>query len=526
MRARILIATVLLVLQVYLFNHSPMSVLLLLVNLAYLGIAMASLGWTRPSPSASAWSAGWAKSVWIDLAVFTALQALQPDNGMALTPLFFFPVLLAAILGSLLLALGTAACATLSLLSMAWWHSLQNPGLQASVYVQAGIAGAGLFAVAALGNQLAQRLLREQSAAQHSHWLASLEASVNSLIVAGLKEGVVVLAPDGSIWHANHAARGMLGAEEAPTHTSMADAPGWLALQHWLSQRPSGEQETRGEVSLPIPDGGQRRLRIRMQTAASPAEIPACQVLFLEDQRDFETRLQNEKLAAMGRISAAVAHEIRNPLAAIIQANALLEEDPLLPAQAKLTNMIRHSAHRLAHTVDDILNLVQIQPVEADAGNTPVLDPQVRQVVLEWQGQHPQGMRLGMWLQAGPHRVLFEPEHLRRVLINLLDNADRHADRSAMSIRIRSQIVMSSGKSELQLSVWSLGPPMDEHVKTHLFEPFVTSGSRSSGLGLYICQELCQRYRATLHYIRQDDQGMTGNAFHITMPIFQPHALR
>jgi two-component system sensor histidine kinase PilS (NtrC family) len=76
----------------------------------------------------------------------------------------------------------------------------------------------------------------------------------------------------------------------------------------------------------------------------------------------------------------------------------------------------------------------------------------------------------------------------------------------------------------VQLSVWSQGPPLDEHVKTHLFEPFVTSGSRSSGLGLYICQELCQRYHATLHYMRQDDQGVMGNAFHITMPIFRTHA--
>ncbi|NIC39678.1 PAS domain-containing protein, partial [Aquabacterium sp. A08] len=144
-------------------------------------------------------------------AVFGLLQTFQ-QGGVNYTPLFVLPVLLASILGPLLLALGSAAFATLALLFDAFSGEVLRPGQATANYVQSAITGAGLFLVALLANQLAARLWREQAQARHSRARAMAEAQVNQLIVTGLNEGVLVVDAHGSIWHANPAACAMLGA--------------------------------------------------------------------------------------------------------------------------------------------------------------------------------------------------------------------------------------------------------------------------------------------------------------------------
>jgi two-component system sensor histidine kinase PilS (NtrC family) len=109
--------------------------------------------------------------------------------------------------------------------------------------------------------------------------------------------------------------------------------------------------------------------------------------------------------------------------------------------------------------------------------------------------------------------VAFEPDHLRRVLVNLLDNALRYASAREGAIQVASS---TDGR---KLSVWSDGKPLDAGVQRHLFEPFFSSESRSSGLGLYICRELCERHGARIAYRRcaaPDGSGREGNEFVVT----------
>jgi two-component system sensor histidine kinase PilS (NtrC family) len=229
--------------------------------------------------------------------------------------------------------------------------------------------------------------------------------------------------------------------------------------------------------------------------------------MFLEDLREMEARLRTEKLAAMGRMSAAVAHEIRNPLAAIAQANALLEEDLTEPSQRQLSAMVRQNAQRLAQIVDDILNISRVQhPGPAGAALALELDPSVAGACNDWAIQAQVGERLQLVLAAGGARVSFEPDHLRRVLVNLLDNAHRYAGQQAASIRVVTQ----RRGSEATLRVWSDGLPLEQAVQSHLFEPFFSSENRSSGLGLYICRELCEQHGAEIGYRRA--RGPVGDA--------------
>lgn len=508
MGARVFVACGLLALQLLAWLQGQSTTWLLAVCGGYLVATMAVLRWSRPSRSESVWSAGWALTLWVDLTVFGLLQNFQ-QGSFNFTPLFMLPVLLASILGPFILAMGSAAFATLMVLLDAFTSEVFRVGQ--TTYVQAAITSVGLFLVALLAHQLAARLGREQAQARLSRAQAMAESQVNQLIVTGLSEGVLVVDVQGRIWHANPAACTMLGAPRAqPPYTALLALPGWPLLSEWARNTLQVGQDDRCELSLPTPAGTAQHLLLRARVtpaADGHTEGTAC-VIFLEDLRDVETRVRNEKLAAMGRVSVAVAHEIRNPLAAISQANALLAEERLNPIQQKLIGMIGQNAKRLGRTVDDILDVAKLPASLPALGQHTPLDETVHTTLQEWHAQQP-GTPTPRWRPgAMGMTVQFDAEHLRRVLVNLLDNAQKYGTGGTGSIEVET---MDTG----ELTVWNPGLPLPASVAPHLFEPFASSHSRSSGLGLYLSRELCERYGAQLTYQPSHRHGVAGHGFRV-----------
>ena len=231
--------------------------------------------------------------------------------------------------------------------------------------------------------------------------------------------------------------------------------------------------------------------------------------MFLQDLREMEARMRTEKLASMGRMSAAVAHEIRNPLAAIAQANALMDEDATDPKQKQLTQMVAQNAARLGKIVDEVLNISRVQSRDrTEMARSLPLSEWVGRICRDWSVQTDSQTILAVELISPDIQVAFEQEHLRRVLINLLDNAKRYA--SGRSNAIQVVVSLAAGGHGI-LDVWSDGPPLEQSVERHLFEPFFSSESRSSGLGLYICRELCEGHGATIIYQRANSSQQRGD---------------
>ncbi|MGE4242958.1 sensor histidine kinase [Ramlibacter sp.] len=491
-----------------------MSLWIVAMCIAYVAAALAVRVFAQPLSPGHAFDPQWVSTIGVDLLAFATLQFLQA-GGLNFSALFTLPVLTAAVLGSALLALGTAAAVTLLLLTDAWIHALQQPQDYAQRFLQAGLTGIGYFAMSMLANQLSARLAREENAARRSLLAARTQAQVNELVIDTLSEGVLVIDADGQVHAANPAARALLGWEmDAPLPLPLRDDPAGQPLAV-VAQRAFGDNEgQREELALAQP-GGERRLvhvRTRM-TLAQEAQAGSLCVMFLQDQRELEARLRTERLAAMGRMSTAVAHEIRNPLAAIAQANELLGEDLAEPTQKQLSELVRQNAQRLARIVEDILDIARVQH-QRPAAETLALDESVCAICDEWAQHANAEPRVRMALHAGEGAVIFEPDHLRRVLVNLLDNALRYAGHRPGSIQVGTR----SGAAFAQLSVFSDGAPIDPGVQRHLFEPFFSSESRSSGLGLYICRELCDRHGATIAYRRVSAAGdrPDGNEFFVT----------
>lgn len=502
MTARVMIALVLLLMQgsAYLMGLGASFLVLDLIVLYLIAtLAVRVLG--SAHPPGRTFDPQWVTTIAVDVITFSGLQILQGGN-INFTPLFALPVLLAAVLGTLPLALGTTAAVTLLLLADAWWMSLQLPADAASRFLQAALTGSGLFIVTLLTNQLAARLTREQAIALRHATEARVQTLVNQLVIENLTDGVLVADSKGRVRAANPAARHLMDADRLARRGPMklTDDAAWRPLAQLADMTFARGGMPTTDLDLELAGQASVYLKVRTQLAATVTESTGnlC-VMFLQDRREVEARIREEKLAAMGRMSAAVAHEIRNPLAAVAQANELLAEDLDSPARHQLTAMIRHNTDRLARIVDEILDVARVEHLRTGAGGTLVsLDEAVKAMSAEWLQQNGHAPPVNLTLAAGHTMVRFDADHLRRVLINLLDNARRYATH-AVPLQVSTTIARSG---QVELRVWSDGPPLEPTVRRHLFEPFFSSQSRSSGLGLYICRELCERHQAEIAYER------------------------
>jgi two-component system sensor histidine kinase PilS (NtrC family) len=474
-----------------------------------------------------------ASQIAVDLAVISLLYLAAGGVRSGLGILYLFPLAGAAILAPLVPALFSAAIATLFILADAAWQLIARdtePGL-----MQSGLYGIAFFAVVWLVNRLAARLIGQEELAAQRGIDLQVQQAINEIVIADVGDGVLVVGSDGRIHTANPAARRMLGMEAAaglmldalPGLEPVAQAfAGWMGTGAAPALSPSlaavepvpdeagpdaayvilkpYQEVAVGEAGLRARRDQPAHLKLRFARVAGGGETPARSVIFLQDVSAIENQAQQLKLASMGRLTASIAHEVRNPLSAIGHATALLAEDLHGKAEVRLLKIIGDNVARVNRMVEDILQLSRkAQPYAEPVQLAPFL-MELKNEFCETQALADEMVWLG---GAGAIEVRFDALHLREVLVNLLGNAIRYASRAPGSIRIWPEL---DAFGTLELHVQDDGPGITPEVRAHLFEPFYTTSSKGTGLGLYLARELCLNNGAKLDYESRFDTAALG----------------
>ncbi|MEO7497861.1 MAG: ATP-binding protein [Massilia sp.] len=448
----------------------------------------------------------------VDLLAISLLYISTGGLRSGLAILYLFPLAGAAILAPLVLALFSASLVTLFLLAESLYQQLfHNTNGQ---LLQAGVYGAAFFAVVLLVSRLAAKLIRqEELAARHGNDL-KIQQSINDIVMADVDDGILVAGRDGRLFTCNPAARKILGLgqEDAFRLDQLpALAPIAQAFDAWLAQLQPGVRSAADAAFVTIKPGQDSldeanpgtmtvwrergaHLKLRFARVESADGAAGRCVIFVQDVSAIEDQAQQLKLASMGRLTASIAHEVRNPLSAIGHATALLAEDLADPASKRLLKIVGDNVARVNRMVEDILQLSRkVQP----HGEPLLLDAFLAELRAEFQETHGLAGDI-VWLgDSGAASIRFDPLHLREVLINLLNNAVRYASGTAGSMRLWT---VDDGAGRIELHVQDDGPGITPEVRAHLFEPFYTTSSKGTGLGLYLARELCLNNDATLDY--------------------------
>lgn len=458
----------------------------------------------------------------VDIGVISLLYLAGGGARSGLVILYLFPLAGAAILAPLVLALFSASLVTLFLLLDAAWRILFGQG--ETGLMQAGLYGASFFAIVLAVNSLAAKLIRQEELASERGLDLKTQQAINQMVMADVDDGVLVVGRDGRVFASNPAARRMLGLapgmlDEFALGDLSSLAPVAFAFAGWLAQpdAPAGEQHAAFVMVKPYHDGlgsgntltlGGRRelsahLKLRFARVATPDGAAERCVIFMHDVTAIENQAQQLKLASMGRLTASIAHEVRNPLSAIGHATALLAEDLDSPAHRRLLKIVGDNVGRVNRMVEDILQLSRkVQP----NGDPLRLDAFLAELKVEFQETHGLADDI-VWVNGTASApVRFDALHLREVIVNLLNNAIRYASGAPGSMRL--WVVETGGQMELH--VQDDGPGITPEVRAHLFEPFYTTSSKGTGLGLYLARELCLNNDAKLDYEYRFDAGMPG----------------
>lgn len=481
----------------------------------------------------------------VDISVISLLYVSAGGAKSGLAILYLFPLAGCAILAPLVWALFFVSLVSLILLGDSAYQLARDvPDVSIS---HAGLYGAAFFAAALVINRLAAKLIRQEALAARRGEDLQLQQAINRMVIADMGDGILVVSSEGVILTANPAAERMLGMSfmDAEMRFKLTDIAPLLPVAQaffaWLPTSAAPRAELRGMeepavfVMIKPPDeaisyaGSAMRglrhdlaahLKLRFAKVYAEGRVTDRTVIFLQDVTEIENQAQQLKLASMGRLTASIAHEVRNPLSSISYAAALLGEEQTNPAQARLLAIVGDNVKRLNCMIEDILKLSR----KAQPQATPLaLADFFAETLAEFRETHGLAtdiIRIGS--MANLH-VWFDSLHLREVIINLLSNALRYASGRPDSIRVYA---MPDGAGRLELHVQDDGAPIAPQVRAHLFEPFYTTSSKGTGLGLYLARELCINNGAMLDYeyhAGDGDAAPAGGRFVITLAIAHPH---
>lgn len=462
------------------------------VAAAYTLLVMASVmavGLRRPRSTLQL-----AFQVCTDIAAIASLTyfggGVQSNLGM----LLLVSLALAGMIARGRITLLFAALASIAML-LQHGYSVLTQDASVAMFLQVGILSTSYFAVAWLAHTLSKYAVASEKLAFRRGVDLSNMAEANRLMIQDMPDGVLVVDERGLVRQSNPGAERMLGyAFSLDERVHLADCSPVLDAMFaaWRQNKALGHETLR----LP---GTNHPVRVRFLPVQREGFWGA--VVVLEDMQRIQEQAQQVKLAALGRLTANIAHEVRNPLSSISYATELLKEQKHDSAQARLFQIILDNTTRLNRIVQDVMQVNRRDRLQAERLNLLVL---MEELIVNIS-QVEQVPRAVFDLRVTPDcTVRFDRGHFEQVLWNLCRNALRYSQRQAGSIRLRA-FTAEDGRTVLEVS--DDGPGVSADAAQKLFEPFFTTDAKGTGLGLYIARELCEANGAMIEYRRAPDGG-------------------
>jgi two-component system, NtrC family, sensor histidine kinase PilS len=427
----------------------------------------------------------------IDVVAIAWLTYASGGTTSGLAALMVLPIGALSFLVRQRLALMFAAVATLAVLAQQTFTTLAA-GADGSEFASAGIVGALIFIVTLGVGPLARNLREsEERVRQREVDVANL-AELNQFIVQHLRESILVVDAHDAIRLINESAALLLNGASVPQGTPLGEVSPRLLylLESWRRRSDDWHLTT---MTMLASDGG-TLVQPHFVSLDSSGKGPT--LVFLEDTTLIVERVQQSKLAALGRLSASIAHEIRNPVGAMSHAAQLLAEAPSLSTQERrLTDIITNNGERVSTIIDNVLQLSRRDTTRPERIE---LNAWVQEFLAEFRQTSEVDERAIRFDPGGELDVRVDPTHLYQLLWNLCENALKYGRRNDndAAVELRTGRIQTSDRPFLE--VVDRGPGITQSDAERIFEPFFTGSKGGTGLGLFIARELAQCNRATL----------------------------
>ena len=395
-----------------------------------------------------------------------------------------------------------AAIATFAILGERVFSQLGGAGTDPN-YPAAGLLSAIIFAMALAARPLGRRIQASEALAKQRGVDLQNLSELNEYIVQHLRESIIVMDAGGRIRLSNASAAQLLGATKMDPGMPLVRVFEPLA-NYVVDWRADSGLSAHPEFTV-VNAGHSLRVTAHLAPLGKDGERDGPVLVFLEDASLMNARVQQSKLASLGRLSASIAHEIRNPVGAMSHAAQLLGESAVIKDEDKrLTEIIQSHSDRVSHIIDNVLQLSRRET------NRPE-----RFRLRAWLDDFAQEFTRTLELQEGELSVAeisddievrMDTGHLRQVLWNLCDNAVKYASETGgILVELQAGRMQSQGRPYVEVLDQGLG--VDASTAEKMFEPFYTERSGGTGLGLYISRELCELNRATLLHLDRPGGG-------------------
>lgn len=442
----------------------------------------------------------------------TAVVLLMHSSGGASNALGYLLLVAAAAGGMLLrgqIAFFLAALASLAVISETVYRALTDtlPN-NSNAFFSAGVLGALIFISAIIFQYLTKKILVSNQEAQSQASHAAHIQKLAQQIVERMRTGIMVLDNNNEITMFNDAAAKLLGLGNNNSPQLGGSPELQEKVEHW--------QKTKKNPSPILHADSDSNDEVKVNFAKLDQDQNTHTLIFLEDNRAITQQAQQLKLASLGRLTASIAHEIRNPLAAISHASQLLSEDSSLPpADKRLVEIIGSHTKRVNQIIENIL---QLSRRRISTPQTIRLDEWLPKFVSDYSASKSSKDKPFIdCIASDPIQAKFDIGQLQQVLTNLCDNGLRYSHPPANCPQLVLEAGIDSNTQQPFIKIIDFGDGISKENLAHLFEPFFTTENTGSGLGLYICKELCESNQALISY-EHTHEGLSCFHIHLAHP--------